>query len=275
MKFLFWNIEKKQVCFDVIADLVKDEALDVIALAEFPKDKNGILLQKLQVVNPDFSLLKPLVNEKVVVYYCKSTAIVNNQFNEGKVAIKRITSKNKTPIAYIAFLHLASKVNYSDDELAERMKPIIGSVQHFEEKSEYEQGLVLLCGDLNMNPFERGIIQASGLNAVMESDIAKKGSRTIDGIDYKFFYNPMWGFLGDLGKGTVSGTYYFNSTHHIQYFWNLYDQVLMRPEAISYFDKDALKIVTNSSNFNLLKKSGLIDDKNYSDHLPITFTLNI
>lgn len=95
MKFLFWNIEKKQVCFDVIADLVKDEALDVIALAEFPKGKNGILLQKLQVVNPDFSLLKPLVNEKVVVYYCKSTAIVNNQFNEGKVAIKRITSKKK------------------------------------------------------------------------------------------------------------------------------------------------------------------------------------
>lgn len=275
MKFLFWNIEKKQICFDVIADLVKDEALDIIALAEFPKDKNDILLQKLQVVNPDFSLLKPLVNEKVVVYYCKSTAIVNNQFNEGKVAIKRITSKNKTPIAYIAFLHLASKVNYSDDELAERMKPIIGSVQHFEEKFEYEQGLVLLCGDLNMNPFERGIIQASGLNAVMESDIAKNGSRTIDGIDYKFFYNPMWGFLGDLGKGTVSGTYYFNSTHHIQYFWNLYDQVLMRPEAIPYFDKDALKIVTNSSNFNLLKKSGLIDDKNYSDHLPITFTLNI
>ena len=54
MKFLFWNIEKKQVCFDVIADLVKDEALDIIALAEFPKDKNDILLKKLQVVNKDF-----------------------------------------------------------------------------------------------------------------------------------------------------------------------------------------------------------------------------
>lgn len=45
-----------------------------------------------------------------------------------------------------------------------------------------------------MNPFEKGLIKANGLNAVMDSSIAKKKSRKVQGKSYKFFYNPMWGF---------------------------------------------------------------------------------
>ena len=69
MKFLFWNIEKKQVCFDVIMDLAKDEAFDVIALAEFPKGGNDTLLPKLQLIDTNFVPLKTPTTEKVVVYY--------------------------------------------------------------------------------------------------------------------------------------------------------------------------------------------------------------
>lgn len=274
MKFLFWNIEKKQMCFDVIADLVKDEAFDVIALAEFPKDGNDTLLSKLQLLDSNFELLKTPTTEKVVVYYKKSTATVSSQFNEGKVAIKKITSKIGKVIAYISFLHLDSKANFSDENLSERVGAIIESIQNFEGKQN-DNSFVLLCGDFNMNPFENGLIKAAGFNAVMERTIAKKGSRKLQGRSYKYFYNPMWGFLGDLGKGDVSGTYYFDHSDHIQYYWNIFDQVLLRPEAIPYFDEDALQIIVKSTNYNLLTKSGIIDKKQYSDHLPITFTLNI
>lgn len=233
------------------------------------------MLTKLQAENANYFLLQATAPEKVFVYYNKSTTQVKNQFNEGKVAIKKVTSKFGTIISYVSFLHLDSKVNCSDDELAERINAITCSIQNFEDIPDIEKGILLLCGDLNMNPFEKGIIKASGLNAVMDCSIAKKGSRKVQGTSYKYFYNPMWGFLGDLGKGDVSGTYYYNPSNHIQYFWNLFDQVLLRPEAIPYFDKDTLRIITKSSHYQLLKKSGIIDDTLYSDHLPISFTLNI
>lgn len=275
MKFLFWNIEKKSSCFDVIVDLVRDEAFDVIAIAELPIGQEENLLTRLQVEDSNYLKLIATTPEKVFVYYKKSTTQLKNQFNEGKVAIKKVTSNKGTIISYVSFLHLDSKVNCSDEELAERINTISRSVQNFEEDPDIEKGILLLCGDLNMNPFEKGMIKANGLNAVMDCSIAKKGSRTIQGTSYRYFYNPMWGFLGDLGKGDVSGTYYYNPSYHIQYFWNLYDQVLLRPEAIPYFDMDSLRIITKSSHYQLLKNSGIIDDNLYSDHLPITFTLTI
>ena len=167
MKFLFWNIEKKQVCFDVIVDLIKDATFDVIALAEIPQDDNDTLLPKLQSIDSNFSFLKPLIKEKVALYYNKSTAIVGNQFNEGKVAIKRITSKTGKVIANISFLHLDSKVNYSEMELSQRVDVIVQSVLRFEADPNMEHGILLLCGDFNMNPFEIGCIKANGFNAVM------------------------------------------------------------------------------------------------------------
>ena len=81
----------------------------------------------------------------------------------------------------------------------------------------------------------------------------------------------MWGFLGN---GVVSGTMYYNSSDHINYFWHMYDQVLLRPELIPFFDDKGLEIVTNIGSENLLSDIGIVNKK-YSDHLPIIFTLKI
>lgn len=277
MNFLFWNVEKKPTCYDVIIDVVEDNNIDVIAIAEFPvgPDEVRTFLNKLRKKDFNFELLQAVAREKVLVFFNKTNAIVKNQYNEGKVAIKMITTNTSKVNAYVAFCHLESKVNINDDEQAERVTKLKETLCSFENDIDDKDGFLLLCGDLNMNPFEKGLIKANGLNAVMDSSIAKKKSRKVQGQSYKFFYNPMWGFLGDLGKGNVSGTYYFNSSNHIQYFWNVFDQVLLRPEAIPYFEKEALDILTSTTHYNLLKKSGAIDDKQYSDHLPIIFKLNI
>lgn len=277
MNFIFWNLEKKPACYDVIIDIVIEKNIDVIAIAEFPigPDETKTFLSKLKTIDSNFEWLQPVTKEKVMVFYNKNNAIVSNQYNEGKVAIKKISSITSKVNAYVAYCHLESKVNINDDEQAERVTKLKETLCSFEKDIDDKDGFLLLCGDLNMNPFEKGLIKANGLNAVMDSSIAKKYSRKVQGQSYKFFYNPMWGFLGDLGKGNVSGTYYFNPSNHIQYFWNVFDQVLLRPEAIPYFDKEALNILTSTMHYNLLKKSGAIDDKQYSDHLPIIFKLNI
>lgn len=277
MNFLFWNTEKKPTCFDVIVDIVVEKNINVIAIAEFPigPDETKSFLSKLKTIDSNFEWLQPMTKEKVLVFYNKANANVQNQYNEGKVAIKKISAITSKVNAYVAFCHLESKVNINEDEQAERVAKLKDTLCTFEKDIDDKDGFLLLCGDLNMNPFEKGLIKANGLNAVMDSSIAKKKSRKVQGQSYKFFYNPMWGFLGDLGKGNVSGTYYFNPSNHLQYFWNVFDQVLLRPEAIPYFDKEALNILTSTTHYNLLKKSGAIDDKQYSDHLPIIFKLNI
>lgn len=277
MKLLFWNIQKKKSCFKVIADAVQDEDIDVVALAEFSSDFGATeeLLTLLKQVGEGYKRLISPVPEKVIIFYNSNKVTVKNRYNEGKIAIKKISSFVSETNAYIVFCHFMSKVSVSNAEQSERITNVKNIIDSFEKENDDEHGILLLCGDLNMNPFEEGVIKANGLNAVMESSIAQKKCRKVGGGKYKYFYNPMWGFLGDLGKDRVSGTYFHNPSNHIQYFWNIFDQVLLCPEAIPYFDKEALHIISETTNFKLLKPSGIIDKNNYSDHLPIMFKLNI
>ncbi len=124
-----------------------------------------------------------------------------------------------------------------------------------------------------MNPFEAGMIMGNCFNSVMSRNIAKKGSRIVQGKEYKYLYNPMWSFFGDLSK-TPLGTHYYNSSTHINYHWNIFDQVLIRPELIDCVKYDELKILVNDGNLNLLNKNG-IPDKKVSDHLPLLFTIDL
>ena len=42
------------------------------------------------------------------------------------------------------------------------------------------------------------------------------------------FYNPMWNLLGDAQE--PYGTYYYaGNGHPINTYWNIYDQVIIRP----------------------------------------------
>jgi hypothetical protein len=54
----------------------------------------------------------------------------------------------------------------------------------------------IVVGDFNMNPFEKGLVGASGLRATMARTVAERASRVIQGKPYSFFYNPMWGAPG-------------------------------------------------------------------------------
>ena len=132
----------------------------------------------------------------------------------------------------------------------------------------------MLVGDLNMNPFEDGVVGANGLHAVMSRKIAERQKRTVQNTEYKFFYNPMWSLFGDATAGPP-GTYYYHSAEHVVYFWNMFDQVLIRPELLERFNNLDLKIVHSTDTLSLLSNSGGPDDKNISDHLPIFFKINL
>ena len=95
----------------------------------------------------------------------------------------------------------------------------------------------------------------------------------VQSLEHHFFYNPMWSCFGDRETGPP-GTYYYDRAEAVNYFWNIYDQVLLRPELLDGFDIDSLRIVTSAGETALLDSSGRPDKAKASDHLPIVFSLN-
>jgi hypothetical protein len=107
-----------------------------------------------------------------------------------------------------------------------------------------------------MSPFEDGMVAASGLHAMLDQRIVKKINRTVKNVSYSYFYNPMWGRLGDLTVGP-SGTYKYSKAVEVNHQWHTYDQVLLRPSLLDYFEDDELSVI------NIVG----------SDHFPIVINL--
>ena len=73
----------------------------------------------------------------------------------------------------------------------------------------------------------------------------------------------------------AGGEYHYVKSVHKNFFWNMFDQVLIRPELLSSFSHDSLQILTAIGNTSLLSKNGRPNLKVASDHLPLLFTLQL
>lgn len=271
MNFLFWNLNTKDLKREV-TELCEIYDIDVLMLVECGFDTTELLYQLNHKRGDGNYYFSP-------GYICQNILIFS-KFGDNFIApieeTIRTTARRLFSVKYgdvlLIVIHFQSLVNWiSHDQTAHIFK-----IKRFIDSLEKQLGhkKTIICGDFNMNPFDNAIVQSTGLHAVMEKNIALKEKRVIDGDDYYYFYNPMWGFLGDLGRGDVSGTYYYNAAKPINYFWNIFDQVLIRPDLITDFDDDALEIITTIGSKKLLTNNNVISSK-YSDHLPIKFTLNI
>jgi hypothetical protein len=125
-----------------------------------------------------------------------------------------------------------------------------------------------------MNPFEKGVVGAAGLNATMVRSQAEKEVRTVHQREYRYFYNPMWRHFGD-GQKEPPGTYHYDKSDHITYFWNIFDQVMVRPSLLPNFETDRTEIVDRVGSVSLLTHAGIPDRKVGSDHLPLLFSMKL
>jgi hypothetical protein len=167
-------------------------------------------------------------------------------------------------------LHLVSKRNSTSESLYPAAASVANELRQIEYLRQNDRHIVV--GDFNMNPFETGMIAATGFHGTMSSNIALRGSRVVQQQIYPYFYNPTWNLFGDLNKD-VSGTYYYKRAEQVCYEWNVFDQVLIRPMLIGNFVKTSLEIVQTDGVTSLLTKRDEPDKANYSDHLPLFFSL--
>jgi hypothetical protein len=265
MTFLFWNLAGKP-----LSRIVAQYRVDVLMLAECEIPQEELNRDITEAGGCTFSTV-PCFSRAVTVLTRFNAKFLKPVHEHHRFSILHLDHPGYRDLL-LAAVHLPSKVRSSDADQAFECGPIARDIEEQERKLGHDR--TVLAGDLNMNPFEEGVVAASGFHGVMARQVAQKGSRTVNGRQYPFFYNPMWSRMGDDSIGPP-GTQYYSASGHVNYFWNTFDQVLMRPSVMEFFQGDELRVVTEIRNKSLLLPDGRPNAKAFSDHLPISFKLNL
>jgi len=266
--FLFWNLKNLERLY-AIDRLVRLHALDVVVLAESSLHIDSVLKTLNKGGRADFHF-NPGNCERIAIYSRFPTRDMRPVHESDRITIRRLRFSATREIL-LAAAHLHSKLHRSHEEQAFAAGEVASEIARTENRIGHSR--TIFVGDLNMNPFEHGLVAATCLHATMDRRIALRGARTVDRKQRPFFYNPMWSMLGDASSGPP-GTYYRSESGHVAYFWHMFDQVLIRPELLPAFDNSTLKIVDTDGTTSLLKDSGTPNEFVGSDHLPILFRLD-
>lgn len=266
---VFWNTNGRSLD-SLVSSLARQHNADLVILAEYAS-KTYSTLDRLNE-GAGFQFEPGGKMPKGMAAFCRfPPSLLIPRFDGHRVSIRTLTLPARQELN-VAIAHLPSKLyETADDQLFE-----FTSLSAEISKVEAGRGhcRTVLMGDLNANPFEAGIVGAMGLNATMSRHIAQKGFRTVKGRKYPFFYNPMWNHFGD-NDGPVCGTYYFDKSTHVNYYWNIFDQVLVRPDLLAFLPSNAVELVSEAESQSLLSQNGRPDQASASDHLPIVFRLDI
>jgi endonuclease/exonuclease/phosphatase family metal-dependent hydrolase len=267
-RFLFWNINRKPLA-EVIAELAEENGIDVVILAESEIDPNTLLRTLNRGTVASFHLSVGF-SPAIRIFTRFSQDFLMPIYESDRVSIRRLALPARLEVLLVA-AHLPSKLHWSAESQSFGCTELALQIAAQEDRAGHRRTVVV--GDFNMNPFEFGIVAAGGLHAVMSRRIAARAARVVQGRDYQMFYNPMWNHLGDAMTDTA-GSYYYDNAEHVNYFWNMFDQVLIRPELAERFDPRKLHILKSVGTNSLVRRDGRPNDGRYSDHLPLVFEMD-
>lgn len=268
LKFLLWNLNKKPLQASVAA-LARRYDVDIIVLLE-NEIPPGVLLRALNPQGTGDYYYSSVSCLKVHVFSRFLHGFVRPIHETDRLTIRHVTLPGRADFL-MAAVHFFSKI-YSAETQVYECANLADEIIRAEKQVGHDR--TILMGDLNMNPFDVGVVSARGLHATMSRTIAQRLSRTVCSKKYPFFYNPMWNLLGDVTPGPA-GTYYYDDSNHNVLFWNMFDQVLLRPTMISAFDHDSLQILEGDGETSFLTKEGRPKKRYGSDHLPVLFGIEI
>ena len=262
MKYLFWNTHKNEKINSVLCDLIIENGISIVVLAEYAADINE-LIQMLDIKGVSMQQYPTIGCDRIhIVGYVG--ICIEPQLHADHWTIQVVDSNN-----ILCCVHLNSQI-YSDH--AEKREIDIEQIIDDVVKLEDELGVrnTIIVGDFNINPYDKSCISARYFHGIPVYEEAKRESRTISGKEFSMFYNPRWNFLGDFSE--PYGTYFYGSSFTVNPYWNVYDQVIIRPALRQRFVDKSLRIITKTEQISLL------DEKKHpnlaiSDHLPITFEI--
>jgi endonuclease/exonuclease/phosphatase (EEP) superfamily protein YafD len=263
--FLFWNL-KAQPLRERLARLAVAHSVDVFVVAECDM-QSGAVSRALSEATGSAYRVVPGSGNALRVFTRTPLANWRALFSDTLEAWLgfRFRAPNGPELLVFA-VHMWSKLRTTSEDRMQDAKELAEDVRQLEVQEGHARTLVV--GDFNVNPFEVPLVWSSGLHAVPDRRAAEREVRTIHAREYALMYNPTWGVMGDRTPGP-SGTYYRVASESVNYFWNTYDQVLMRPALAGHLTE--LRVLDSDGTESLLTASGIPDAANGSDHLPLLF----
>jgi endonuclease/exonuclease/phosphatase family metal-dependent hydrolase len=272
MNFLFWNARQESLSRQV-RDLADEHGSDFVILAEAADNAAGYLIAlNDQRHTRHFHLVKPLLREesRLLIFSRLPAGEIVWAGNDGTCAVLRVQPAG-LPEFILASVHLPSGMHYTEADRAANAQETARLIADIEASAGHSRTVVM--GDFNMNPFEQGMVISNGFHAILDRQVAAKGQRIVQKKAHPFFYNPTWRFMNDEGRQHAGSFYYTKAVPHC-HFWNTFDQVLLRPDLLPFFNDSGLKLVTEIAGKSLLDGKGR-PSKLHSDHLPLHLTLSL
>jgi endonuclease/exonuclease/phosphatase family metal-dependent hydrolase len=266
--FLFWNTGRRSIA-DLVARAARTFDVDILILAEC-SIPGAHLLTTLNKTSPDYQLTFT-ASDGICILTRFHAGFLRPAAESNRYSVRRLNLPGQEELLLV-IAHLPSGLYSGPESRSHECIELARIVLEEEKKAGHDR--TVLVGDLNVNPFESGVVSAVGLHGVMTKSLAERESRIVQRRSYPIFYNPMWRFFGARGS-VPSGTYYYERAEHVVYFWNIFDQVLVRPSLMDGFDDDAVRIVDKVGETSLTYGDGRPNRSVGSDHLPIVFELDI
>ena len=262
MKYLFWNTHNNKNINSILCDLIIENRISVVTLAEYAANIDD-LIDLLHICGVSMQQV-PTVGCDRIHILGETRLHIEPQLQTDHASIQII--KENTILCCV---HLNSQIYLDNIDRREiDIEKIISDILALEKELSTKNTIIV--GDFNINPYDKSCVSARYFHGIPIYEEAMRESRTIAGKEFYMFYNPMWNFLGDFNE--PYGTYYCSSSDTINPYWNVYDQVIIRPALREQFADSELKIITETKTKSLLDKSKH-PDRDISDHLPITFEI--
>ncbi|HDR7977704.1 TPA: hypothetical protein QC443_005833 [Bacillus cereus] len=265
----YWNLKRKDLSGE-IKELVSRSPFDILFFSETTQRTRKALDEVLRPMGYT-SRTQLSGNVRVALFekYQQSEIVMIKEERRFTMIIYNFGGENYMVVG----VHLDSPVSYPDE--ADRYvvaKDVYSIIAFYSEY--YKVNNTVVIGDFNMNPFDRGMVSELSFKATH----CKQTAQTINkGKDY--FFNPSWKiFSNDLTEAEKKppGTIHYvprNKDTYVDY-WHVFDQVLISPYMISEYS-NSYEVLTEWNKVKLLDASLIPDRTNFSDHLPIIYTIKI
>jgi len=279
ISFLFWNIRRALGTrfYESLRHLAWRD-IDVFLFAEPAADEH-LLLGAMNGALGGTYYRVPSDSPRLMLFSRLSNATWTDRFSgnlNGRITAHELTVGDLPSILLIG-AHLHSPNTLDDHDRAEWARKLIPQIRRLEDDVGHTR--TVLVGDLNMNPFDRGLVDTTALHALMSRTLTDSVQRMKSRRGHLPFYNPMWSLLGDrvgkdLDQRRAAGTYFHeNSQALASHFWQMFDQVLVRTDLMKSLTR--LEILESDGQDWLVSRSGRPRRKAVSDHLPLSFDLTL
>ncbi len=287
-RVIFWNIYGKgprSGIATLVESLVAEHAPDILALAECEATTAAVVLKRLNPKGrpPTYDAVPGADRVRMFLRGQAQNAVLRAKSHYEHKRF-HIISLNRGPGPQPLLLvpvHMISLLEKDAIDIDQQLRNLAFEVGAAERDAAVGHQNTIVFGDFNAHPFSLGVAQHGGLHAVMSQAVAMGVRRQVVFNKQPMLFNPMWRFYGNPHPAPV-GTYYREGKgDELAYFWNMFDQFMLRSALLHHYKPDSVRILTECEKAPPLGKGklpllkdGIPDREAASDHLPVMLTLH-